>query len=229
MTKRLLLHGLNEEQSAIALWKLLFSPHLQKHFGSAWSFEWTGKLSDHLMNGNKGAFSEQYNSLRSEVETVMSGQPNYSMANPPWSMLSLDLRVGLIPWVTPVFDRWLAALLTEGSAMEKHFGEVLPIAFFLQGGPGDSTATAFRVCAPGNAVRAAAEHWLMRAYLVRQSESYHATISDQAGRTFSVHRYVDGIGPRKGVYFETMGSFGREEDDFREFLREGHEALHSVQ
>lgn len=136
--------------------------------------------------------------------------------------MSLDMRLALIPWVTPAFDRALATLLQNGSALEKHFGDVLPFAFFLRGGPGCSRETAFRVCAPMNAVRASAEHWLMRGYLTRQKEGSHASISDTAGQTFSVHHYVDPHGLEKQAFFETTDSFGREEEDFQDFL---HDAL----
>lgn len=220
MTASLLLHGLNEEDSTAAVWNLLFSPHLRNHFGSGWSREWTIKLIETLASGDQEAFSKQYNSLSDEVRAALSGCPKYSMANPPWSMASLDMRLGLIPWVTPMFERPLAMLLSEGAALEKHFGEVVPIAFFLRGGPGDSKQTALRVCAPSNAVRAGAEHWLMRAYLWRREEGFHATLApDEEGRTFSLHRYTDRAGDRKDLFFETTGSFGREEDDFREFLQ----------
>jgi hypothetical protein len=157
-----------------------------------------------------------------EVKTAMSGHPKYSIANPPWSMASLDLRLGLIPWITPAFDRGLAMLLAEGSALETHLGEVLPFAFFLRGGPGDSKTTAFRVCAPTQAVRASAEHWLMRAYLLRPKPGFHATLApDEEGRTFSLHRYIDQHGAEERVFYETTDSFGREEEDFMEFLHDG--------
>lgn len=137
MTARLLLHGLNEEDSAAAVWNLLFSPQLRNHFGSAWSREWTNKLVENLASSDQAAFSKQYNSLSGDVRAVLSGGPKYSMANPPWSMASLDMGLGLIPWITPIFERLLAMLLSEGAAFEKHFGEVVPFAFFLRGGPGD--------------------------------------------------------------------------------------------
>jgi hypothetical protein len=129
------------------------------------------------------------------------------------------MRLGLVPWVTPTFDRGFAILLEHGSALEKRFGEVLPFAFFLRGGPGDSRQTAFRVCAPSNAVRASAEHWLMRGYLNRREEGPHATLApDEAGRTFSLHHYIDENGTKKNILFETTVSFGREEEDFSDFL-----------
>lgn len=128
------------------------------------------------------------------------------------------MRLGLIPWVTPAFDEGFAILLRSGSALEKHFGDVLPLAFFLRGGPGDSMDTAFRVCAPNNAVRTSAEHWLMRGFLWRREQGLHATLEGEAGRTFSLHRYIDQRGIEKEVFFETTGSFGREEEDFQEFL-----------
>jgi hypothetical protein len=42
------------------------------------------------------------------------------MANLPWSMVSLDLMVGLIPWVSPLFDKML--LLIRG---RRRYGKTL--------------------------------------------------------------------------------------------------------
>lgn len=217
---RLRLHGFDCEDSTLAIWKLLFSPVLRSHFGSEFSLEWTRELIANYAAGNQTAFSAHYKSLVPEARAVMSNYPKPSTSNPPWSMVSLDMRVGLIPWVTPVFDQGFAILLKNGSALERRFGEVLPFAFFLKGGPGDSRETAFRVCAPTNAVRVGAEYWLMRAYLNRREEGQHASFApDQAGRTFSVHHYTDPNGARKAVYFETTNSSGREEKDFSSFLQ----------
>lgn len=214
------LHGLNGEDAIRAVWKLLFSPALQKHFGSGQSLEWTKKLIAKFAEGDQSAFSAQYNSLIPEVKAALSIYPKYSILNPPWSMVSLDMRVGLIPWTTPLFDKGFAILLKSGSALEKHFGDVLPFAYFLRGGPGDSPENAFRVCAPTNAVRASAEHWLMRAYLCRKEEGSHATVGlDKTERMFSEHRYMDVSGIWKRMYFETTDSMGREEEDFRDFLQ----------
>lgn len=222
MTTRPLLHGLTDEESVLAIWKLLFSPPLREHFGSDWTYEWSSRLAANFADGNQVAFSDQYNSLAPDVEAALSRHPKYSMANAPWSMASLDMRLGLIPWITPIFDQAFAMLLSEGSALEKHFGDVLPFAFFLRGGPGDSKETAFRVCAPANAVRAGAEHWLMRAYLWRREQVLHATLApDETGRTFSLHEYIDQTGIQKNVFFETTHSFGREKDDFQDFLHDG--------
>jgi hypothetical protein len=109
--------------------------------------------------------------------------------------------------------------MIDDTAIEKHFGDVLPIAFIASGGPGDSEDTAFRICAPNGPVRASAEHWLMRAYLRRREEGMHATLgSDATGQRFSMHEYTDQFGMRKRVFFETTDSLGREEDDFSEFV-----------
>lgn len=54
---RLLVHGLNAGDSLHAIWKLLFSPMLQKHFGSDQSLEWTQKLIANFADGNQAAFS----------------------------------------------------------------------------------------------------------------------------------------------------------------------------
>lgn len=223
---RLLLHGLNNEDSILAIWKLLFSPRLQNYFGAEQSLEWTKKLIANFADGNHAAFSAQYNKQIPAVKTAMSSRPKYSISNPPWSMFSLDMLIGVIPWVSPDFDKWFAKLLQNGSALEKRFGDVLPFAFFLSGGPGDRTETAIRICAPSNAVRASAEHWLMRAYLDRREELSHASFTDKAGRAFSQHRYLDQDGAKKGVWFDTTESFGREEEDFDEFLHDLKRAGH---
>lgn len=225
---RILLHGLNCEDSVLAIWRLLFSPILQKHFGRGHSLEWTKKLIANFADGNHTVFDAQYRSLIPEVKGVM-GCPEHSiehsMSNPPWSMFSLDMRIGIIPWVSPGFEKWFASLLNNGSVLERHFGVVLPFAFFLRGGPGDSRETAFRVCAPTNEVRVSAEHWLMRGYLDRREEGPHLTLtSDEAGRTFSLHHYIDIQGAKKSVFFETTDSFGREEEDFSDFLHESDHA-----
>lgn len=216
---RLVLHGLNPQDSILAIWNLLFSPPLQKHFGSSDSLEWTKKLIAKFAEGDQTAFSAQYSNLMPEVKAAMSRSLEFSISNPPWSMVSLDMRLGLIPWVTPAFDKGFAILLKNGCALEKHFGDVLPFAFFLRGGPGESQESAIRVCAPASAVRASAEHWLMRAYLDRREEGAHASIEGKDGRTFSVHHYVDQDGSKRKLFFETTDSFGREEEDFREFLQ----------
>jgi hypothetical protein len=52
-------------------------------------------------------------------------------------------------------------------------------------------------------------------------EGPHATLtSDEAGRTFSLDHYIDIQGTKKSVFFETADSFGREEEDFSDFLHE---------
>ena len=50
---RLVLHGLNAGDSVLAIWKLLFSPKLQKHFGSGESFEWTKRLVANFADGTR--------------------------------------------------------------------------------------------------------------------------------------------------------------------------------
>jgi hypothetical protein len=45
-TTRFLLHGLNPEDSVIAVWKLLFSPSLRNLCGSEWSLRWCKNLID---------------------------------------------------------------------------------------------------------------------------------------------------------------------------------------
>lgn len=141
------------------------------------------------------------------------------MKNPPWAMLSLDLRFAMIPWATSGFDRSLLHLFSTGTAIDKHFGDILPLAFITSGGPGDSKETAFAFARRMGPARASAEHWLMRAYLQTREEGIHSTIlSDATGQTFSMHGYTDQDGIEKRVFFETTESSGREEEDFLEFL-----------
>jgi hypothetical protein len=136
-------------------------------------------------------------------------------------MMSLDLRLGMIPWITPEFDRGLHTLLSTGTASEKHFGDVLPIAYLRSGGPGTTPENAIRVTAPCAPVRASTEHWIMRAYLHRKSEGVHASLrSGETGRTYSRHSYTDMGGVERRIYFDTTLSRSREQEDFLEFLEE---------
>jgi hypothetical protein len=221
MMNRHLLYGLSSEQTLAVVWKLLFSPSLQKHFGPEPSLHWCENLIDTYASGHHAEFSAEYNRMAAQVGKILQEEPKLSLERPPWAMISLDMRIGLIPWVTPIFDRFLLVLFSSGMALEKHFGDVLPVAFIAKGGPGDSTGTAFRIYAPSGPVRASAEHWLMRAYLWRREQILHASLSpDKDGRTFSMHRYTDLEGMEKSIFFETTESFGREEEDFRQFLLE---------
>ena len=223
LTSRSLLYGLNSEESLIAVWKLLFSPSLRNRFGSQWSLQWCKKLIVTYQRGDHDEVSAQYNSLVPQVQQVQSGEPKLSMEHPPWAMFSLDMRIGLIPWVSSGFDRGLLLLFSTGTAIEKHFGDILPLAFVHSGGPGDSEDTAFRICAPSGPARASAEYWLTRAYLRKREDGIHATLApDYTGRRFSMHEYTDLFGIKKRVFFETTLSLGREEEDFFEFLRDGH-------
>jgi hypothetical protein len=219
--KQSLLHGLSSEQSLAVVWRLLFSPPLRAHFGPESSFRWCENLIGTYASGKHAEFIAEYNRMAAQVSRILREESQPSLERPPWAMISLDMRRGLIPWVTPIFDQSLLALLSSGTAFEKYFGDLLPIAFIPKGGPGDSTATAFRIHAPSAPVRASAEHWLMRAYLGRGERLLHASLSpDKDGRTFSMHVYMDQGGIEKSIFFETTESFGREEDDFLEFLLE---------
>jgi hypothetical protein len=218
---RQLLYGLSSEQSLIVVWRLLFSPSLRQCIGPESSLQWCENLIETHASGDHAQFSEEYNSMAAQVSRVLRGEPKLSLERPPWAMISLDMQIGLIPWVTPIFDRFLLVLFSSGMALERHFGDILPVAFIASGGPGDSKDTAFRIYAPSNPVRALAEHWLMRAYLWRREQLLHASlIPDKEGRRFSMHRYIDLAGVEKSIFFETTESFGREEDDFRLFLLE---------
>lgn len=198
---------------------MLFSPSLRKRVGTEWSRRWCEELIGCFAEGDHAAFAEQYRDLALRFRRERDSEPRLSRENPPWAMMSPDMKVGMIPWVSPLFERALLMLMQEGAAPEKHFGEVVPIAFICSGGPGDSPDSAFRICAPCAAVRASAEHWLMRAFLLRRSQGLHATLSHSgSGRQFSLHRYKDGEGEEKQVFFESTESFGREDEDFAEFL-----------
>jgi hypothetical protein len=222
-TAHSLLHGLSAGESLIAIWKLLFGPSLRNHFGAEWSLRWCRNLIESFLGGNHTEFSAHYDNLAIQVRQVLSQEPKLSMEHPPWAMFSLDLRFGMIPWVTPGFDRFLLRLFSTGTAIEKHFGDILPLAFVLSGGPGDSEETAFRICAPSGPVRASAEYWLTRAYLRKREDGIHATLDpDVSGRRFSMHEYTDMSGIEKRVFFETTHSLGREQEDFLEFLHDKH-------
>ena len=221
MSSRAFLYGLNPEQSLTALWKLLFNPFLQEKLGFERTLHWCEDLVETVTVRNKAEFSTLYKEMAELATPLLLGAPKLSMANPPWSMISLDLRLGMIPWITPgIFDNSLFMLLSTGKSVEKHFGDILPIAFVTSGGPGNSPDTAIRVCAPNGPARASAEHWLMRAYLWRREEGMHASVEDEEGRTFSKHRYTDRNGQEQHVFFDTTNSLGREEEDFLEFLNE---------
>jgi hypothetical protein len=220
MSAPFLLRGLNPQQSNSTVWNLLFSPSLRRRLGTEWSRTWCEELIDHFAGGDHAAFAQQYRDLALRVRRERDSEPELSMENPPWAMMSLDMKIGMIPWVSPLFERSLLTLAREGAALEKHFGEVVPIAFICSGGPGESPDSAFRICAPCAAVRVSAEHWLMRALLHRRSQGLHATLRhENSGRQFSSHGYIDSEGEEKQVFFETTKSFGREKEDFDEFLQ----------
>lgn len=220
MSRGSLLYGLNSDESLIVFWKLLFSPSLRKHFGSESSLQWCENLIATFLAGDHATFSARCDTMAAEVEAASSGQPQLSITNPPWAMLSLDMLIGMVPWANPIFGRFLVLFLAEGSANWKG-KPILPIAFVTSGGPGDSKDTAIRICAPSNAARVSAEYWLMRGYLCRREEGAHFSLaSDEQGRTFSMHHYTDESGQKKSIYFETTDSFGREKNDFDEFLLE---------
>jgi hypothetical protein len=217
-----LLHGLNPRQSLLALWKLMFSPALQLHFGPEWTLGWCEDLLRSFIAEDDEGFRAQYDDLAGEIEPLVSGDLRPSIKNLPWAMMSLDLRTGMIPWVTPLFDRGLHLLLSTGTATERHFGDVLPIAFCRAGGPGTSTENAIRISAQSGHVRAAAEHWIMRAYLERELEGMHASLKAKStGRTYSRHNYTDAAGAELAIYFDTTESWNREQADFLEFLEAG--------
>ena len=220
MSRSSLLYGLDSDESLLAFWKLLFGPSLRKRLGSEHSRQWCEKLMETFLAGDHATFRARCDTMAREVEAASSGLPQLSLENPPWAMLSLDMRIGMVPWATPIFGRFLLLFLATGSANWKD-KPVLPIAFVTSGGPGDSKDTAIRICAPSNAVRVSAEYWLMRGYLSRREEGPHFSLApDQQGRKFSMHAYTDESGQKKNIYFDTTYSFGHERDDFDAFLHE---------
>lgn len=219
MKRGIELYGLNQEQSLIAVWKLLFSPLLQTKIGSAASFQWTRSLIDDFERGDNESFCRRYWEMDKSARALLAYEPKPSIQNPPWSMLSLDLRIAAFPWVSPMFDRFLLMVLSTGSAMEKNFGDVLPFAFVISGGPGDTPQTAIRICAPCQTVRASAEHWLMRAFLHRREEGSHFNVGQaELGRLISVHTYTAINGGERSIFFDISSSFGQEEADFLSLL-----------
>jgi hypothetical protein len=104
--------------------------------------------------------------------------------------------LGTFPWVTPLFDRFLFLFFQKGSATFRG-QEILPMAYVLSGGPGDTKDTAIRICAPSNAARVSAEYWLRRGYIWTREEGPHFTLEpDENGRQFSQHCYTDTSGAK---------------------------------
>jgi hypothetical protein len=161
--------------------------------------------------GKPAQFVAEYERMAERLNKLLPEMPVPSLTNPPCAMISLDLRNGLTPWVTPGFGEFLRILLlsTDGR-FEGAFGDELPIAFILHGGPGDNKETAFRLATPSGAVRASAEYWLVRTYLPRAEQRLYASLNPEAdGRTFNMHRYLDQHGAEKYIYFDTARSAGK--------------------
>ncbi len=228
MTRKPFLYGLNPDECLLAFQRLLFNPSLQRQFGDQQSLQFCEQLIDAFHTGDQAAFNAHYSSMTAQVKAATSALPRPSIDNPPWVMMSLDMLTGMIPWQTPMFERFLFLFLSTGSVMWKG-KPVLPIAFVLSGGPGDSKQSAIRICAPSSIVRVSAEYWLKRAYLWIRVDGPHATLSpDEHGRQFSLHSYKDGSGEKKQLYFDTTNSFGRENAHFLEFLHQDVDARSSV-
>jgi hypothetical protein len=220
MPRKPFLYGLNSDECLLAFQRLLFSPSLQKHLGDQQSLRWCEQLIDAFHAGDQAAFNAHYRSMAVQVKAATSGLPGPSIDNPPWAMMSLDMLLGMIPWQTPMFERFLFLFLSTGSVMWKG-KPALPIAFILAGGPGDSKQTAIRICASSSVVRVSAEYWRKRAYLWIGEAGPHFTLSDdEHGRKFSLHSYKDRSGEQKNLYFDITSSFGRENADFMEFLHQ---------
>jgi hypothetical protein len=222
MLQRLLLRGLNEDESFEAFSHILFSPLLREQIGVKECLECCDKLIGfHFFAKQPAQFVAEYERMAERLNKLLPEMPMPSWANPPWAMISLDLRNGLIPWVTPGFGEFLRILLSTDRGFEGAFGDELPIAFVLHGGPGDSKETAFRLATPSGRVRASAEHWLARIYLPRAEQRLHASLTPETGgRTFNMDRYRDQRGAGRYIYFDTTRSLGREKEDFLECLQE---------
>jgi hypothetical protein len=222
MLQRLLLDDLDEELSYLAFSHMLFSPSLREQICVRECLACCDRLIDlHFFAKQPAKFVAEYERIVERLNKLLPERPIPSLANPPFAMISLDLWNGLIPWVTPGFGEFLRILLSTDRGFEGAFGDELPIAFILRGGPGDSKETAFRLATPSGAVRASAEYWLARTYLPRAEQRLLASLSPDAdGRTFNMHRYLDQHGTETYMYFDTTRSLGREEVDFAECLRE---------
>jgi hypothetical protein len=223
MLQRLRLRGLDLDQSFQAFSLMLFSPFLRERVCVKECLTFCDKLIGlHFFAKQPAEFVAEYERMVERLNKLLPEMPMPSLANPPWAMISLDMRNGLIPWVTPGFGEFLRILLLANDGrFEGVFGDELPIAFVLHGGPGDSKGTAFRLATPSGTVRASAEYWLVRTYLPRAEQRLHANLAPETdGRTFSMHRYIYQHGVEKYVYFDTTRSLGREKEDFLECLRE---------
>ena len=201
---------------------MLFSPFLRERVCVKECFAFCDELIHLHFWAKPAEFVDAYERMAARLNKLLPEVPVPSLANPPWAMISLDMRNGLIPWVTPGFGEFLRILLLANDGrFEGAFGDELPIAFILHGGPGDSKETAFRLATPSGAVRASAEYWLVRTYLPRAEQRLHANLTPETdGRTFNMHRYLDQHGVEKYIYFDTTRSLGREKEDFLECLRE---------
>jgi hypothetical protein len=220
MTRALTLYGLDEGQSFILTWRLLFSPALTQQIGLDRSLAWCERLIEGYLGGPPEEFVQTYEWMAAKVREVTKDTPRPSLSRPPWAMVSLEMHIGLLPWLTPDFGKFLWITLSREMAVVTPFGRLLAVAFILYGGPGDTKETAFRVTAPNQGARASAEHWLMLAYLHAGKMNGHATLMpDAKGRQFSMHFYVDREQVDRKIFFETTSSFGREEEDFLEFLQ----------
>jgi len=224
MTSTSLLHGLTPRDSILALHKLLFRRSLQAHFGADHTFDWCIALLKTLAAEDHAGFTAHYNAMAAQVRALTATYPRPSIDHPPPAMISMDMLVGAIPWISPLFDRCLLQFLLTGGAVpdplrQKTKANVLALAFVLSGGPGEREDTAIRICAPCPSTRVAAEHWIMRAYLWRMAEGSHYALGPTDDlRTFSLHTYTDLSGRKRNIYFDTTASFGREEADFLDFL-----------
>jgi hypothetical protein len=214
-----LLYGLNDEQSLLAVWKLLFSPPLQQRVAPEESLNFCKRLIEHCAKRDAEGFASEFLDIERLVTEASTDTQRPSIDNPPWSIFSIDMRVGIFPWVSPLLDRFLFFLLSNGSITHDYFGRVLPIAFVLSGGPGDTKDSAIRICAPSQGARISAEYWLIRAFLDVREQGAHFTLSpDEYGRQFSLHNYTDIRGNHRSLYFETTESFGQERENFLRFL-----------
>ena len=135
MLPLLLLRGLAAEQSFAAFSLMLFSPSLREQVCVKECLDYCDELIHLHFFAKPAEFVAEYERMLGRLNKQLPEMPMPSLANPPWAMISLDLRNGLIPWVTPGFGEFLRILLLSSDGrFEGAFGDELPIAFVLHGG-----------------------------------------------------------------------------------------------
>src|SRR4051812_37064894 len=108
-----LLAGLTPEDALLTFRKILFRPSLEDRIGTSLVSAWCVDLLQSAKDPE--AFASRYNNIADHMHRIAPSGPAPSMENLPWSMISIDLMIAAVPWVTPLFNRWLHRfLLTRG-------------------------------------------------------------------------------------------------------------------